>query len=74
MTGTRSLPCYAGEVAVKELGMDVDCFDAEGKSLPDGESGELVCKKPFPNMPVMLWNDPERRRYKKSYFSGFPGK
>lgn len=73
MTGTRSLPCYPGEIAVKELGMDVDVFDAHGKSVPDGQAGELVCKKPFPNMPVMLWNDPDRKRYRKSYFEGYPG-
>ena len=66
MTGTRSLPCYAGEVAVKELGMDVEAWGSDGKSTPDGESGELVCKKPFPNMPILFWNDPERKRYKNS--------
>ena len=71
--GTRSLPCYAGEIAVKELGMDVDVFGPDGKSLPDGESGELVCKKRFPNMPVFFWNDPDRKRYRSSYFEGFPG-
>lgn len=74
MTGTRSLPCYAGEIAVKELGMDVQAYGDDGKSVPDGEAGELVCRKPFPNMPIMLWNDSKMERYKKSYFSGFPGK
>ena len=74
MSGTRTMPSYAGQLAVKELGMDVDCFSADGESLPAGESGELVCKKPFPNMPVALWNDPKRERYNKSYFSGFSGK
>ncbi|KPI38787.1 Acetoacetyl-CoA synthetase [Cyphellophora attinorum] len=74
MTGTRSLPCYAGEIAVKELGMDVDAFDpSTGKPVEDGTAGELVCKKPFPNMPVCFWNDPEFNRYHKSYFQGFPG-
>lgn len=73
MTGTRSLPCYAGEIAVKELGMDVDALGPDGKSVPDGQAGELVCKKPFPNMPVALWNDGEQKRYRKSYFSGFAG-
>lgn len=72
--GTRSLPSHPGEIAVKELGMDVDVFSPDGKSLPEGESGELVCKKPFPNMPVMFWNDPERKRYRSSYFHLFPRK
>ena len=67
------MSCYPGEIAVKELGMDVDVFGPDGKSVPIGEPGELVCKKPFPNMPVMFWNDPEFKRYKASYFEGFPG-
>lgn len=76
MTGTRSLPCYAGEISVKELGMDIAAYspsDPSGKPLPDGEAGELVCRKPFPNMPVFFWNDPDYARYRKSYFEGFPG-
>lgn len=73
MTGTRSLPCYPGEIAVLELGMDVAAFSPDGKPLPDGEAGELVCRKPFPNMPVKFWNDTRGERYHKSYFEGFPG-
>ncbi|OQU98890.1 hypothetical protein CLAIMM_04602 [Cladophialophora immunda] len=69
--GTRSLPSYAGELAVRGLGMDVAVFGADGNELPDGESGELVCRKPFPNMPAMFWNDPVRKRYYDSYFQGF---
>lgn len=73
MTGTRSLPCYPGEITVKELGMDVAAVGPDGKDLPDGESGELICKKPFPNMPVMFWNDPKGERYRGAYFEGFAG-
>ena len=72
--GTRALPSYAGEMSVKALGMDVAVFSAEGSELPDGESGELVCRGPFPNMPAMFWNDSERKRYYSSYFSHFPRK
>lgn len=73
MTGTRSLPCYPGEIAVKELGMDVEAFGPDGNPVKEGDAGELVCRKPFPNMPVMFWNDPDRKRYNKSYFEGYPG-
>ena len=73
MTGTPSLPCYAGEIQVKELGMDVEAWDAKGNKVPDGEQGELVCKKPFPNMPIFFWNDPDYKRYKSAYFEGYPG-
>ncbi len=71
--GTASLLSYAGECAVPELGMDVVAVGDDGKAVKAGEAGELVCRKPFPNMPVMLWNDEGRVRYTKSYFSGFGG-
>ncbi len=72
--GTRSLPSFPGEMSVKALGLDVAVFSSDGKPLPDGESGELVCRKPFPNMPTMFWNDPGRKRYHASYFANFPRK
>lgn len=70
--GTRSMPSFPGEIAVKALGLDVVVYSSDGKPLPDGESGELVCRKPFPNMPVMFYNDPERKQYFRSYFDKFP--
>ncbi len=70
--GTRSLPSCPGEIAVKALGMDIAAFSLEGEPVADGESGELVCRKPFPNMPVMFWKDPKRVRYFNSYFAMFP--
>ncbi|KIX06767.1 uncharacterized protein Z518_04743 [Rhinocladiella mackenziei CBS 650.93] len=36
--GTRSLPSYPGEIAVKALGMDVAAFSVDGQPLSDGES------------------------------------
>ena len=71
--GTQTLPVYAGENAVKCLGMDVDVFTPDGKSAPLGEAGELVCKKPFPNMPAFFLNDPDGKKYRAAYFEGFPG-
>ena len=53
--------------------MAVDVFDHEGRSLPPGEKGELVCKKPFPSMPVGFWNDPDGRKYRAAYFERYPG-
>ena len=70
--GTQTLPVYAGENAVINLGMDVDVFTPDGKSAPIGTSGELVCKKAFPNMPAIFWNDPDGKRYHAAYFERFP--
>ena len=37
------------------------------------DSGELVCLRPFPSMPVSFWNDTDGSLYRKAYFSKFPG-
>ena len=52
------------------LGMDVDVFDDEGKSIRGG-IGHLVCKKPAPSMTKGFLKDPQR--YLDTYFSKFPG-
>ena len=70
--GSQTLPVYAGENAVRYLDKDVDVFTPEGKPAQVGERWELVCKKPFPSMPAMLWNDPDRKKYRAAYFNSFP--
>jgi acetyl-CoA synthetase len=52
------------------LGMAVDVFDDEGRSVR-GEVGELVCTKPWPGMTRGLYKDPER--YIETYWSTYPG-
>ena len=37
-------------------------------------SGELVCTKSFPSMPSHFWNDPDGAKYKRAYFSNYPGR
>jgi acetoacetyl-CoA synthetase len=63
---------WRGEIQARGLGMDVDVFDAAGRPLAY-EPGELVCKKPFPSMPVGFWNDPDGEKYRTAYFDRFPG-
>ncbi len=70
--GNPLSPVYRGEIQGAGLGMDVDIFDENGKALPQGK-GELVCKTPFPCMPVGFWNDPQGEKYSKAYFEKFPG-
>jgi len=73
MMGIVGLPSYPGEIAVKALGMAVECFDVNGQSCPAGSIGELVCTRPFPNMPVSFWNDPGSQKYRNAYFASFKG-
>ena len=51
--------------------MNVDCFDDLGNSITD-EQGELVCKSPFPSMPIYFWNDEKGEKYHNAYFDVYP--
>jgi len=62
---------YMGEIQGQSLGIDVDVFTDEGKSVKDGEKGELVVKKPFPSMPIKFWGDDDGQKYHKAYFNKF---
>ncbi len=64
-------PVWRGEIQAKGLGYDVDVFDDEGRSLRQ-EAGDLVCKSPFPSMPIGFWNDPDGSKYRAAYFERFP--
>ncbi|MBM9576432.1 acetoacetate--CoA ligase [Leptospira sp. 201903070] len=70
--GNPILPVRAGEIQCRGLGMDVEIWDESGKSVIE-EKGELVCKQPFPSMPLTFWKDPEGKKYKSAYFETFPG-
>ena len=62
---------HMGEIQGQSLGIDVDVFTDDGRSVKDGEKGELVVKKPFPSMPVKFWGDDDGQKYHKAYFSRF---
>ena len=70
--GNPILPVRRGELQCRGLGMAVEIFDDEGRSVV-GEHGELVCVKPFPSVPVGFWNDADGERYHAAYFERFPG-
>ena len=65
-------PVISGEIQNNGLGMDVDVFDDRGKSVVN-KKGELVCKNPFPSMPIKFWNDKKNLKYKNAYFNKFKG-
>ena len=68
--GNPNMSVYSGEIQCKGLGMDVDIFNNNGKSLVD-KKGELVCKSTFPSKPLYFWNDKDNKNYIKSYFSKY---
>ena len=63
-------PVITGEIQGKGLGMDVDILDENNNSIKN-EKGELVCKKPFPSMPLKFWNDKNDEKFKDAYFSKY---
>ncbi|MBT6205308.1 MAG: acetoacetate--CoA ligase [Alphaproteobacteria bacterium] len=69
--GNPVLPVRKGEIQSRGLGMAVDVFGDDGKALPAGEKGELVCTRAFPSMPVGFWNDPDGAKYHAAYFDTF---
>ncbi|GAB1520069.1 hypothetical protein RhiTH_003142 [Rhizoctonia solani] len=72
-----------GEVQCRMLGMAIESYSSEGSLLPAGETGELVCVKPFPCQPAGFWPLPgygtdeevskARSRYQDAYFNVFKG-
>lgn len=62
------LPYYAGQMQGALLGMDIDCWDEEGKSCKVDQVGELVCKSPFPTVPLGIWKDHSGQRFNDAYF------
>ena len=63
-------PVITGEIQNKGLAMDVDVFNERGKSIRN-KKGELVCKNPFPSMPIKFWNDKNNKKFEKAYFQRF---
>jgi len=74
MGENSTLPVFRGEIQSCHLGCAIECWDADlNSAVPVDEPGELVCKKPFPSMPVRFWNDPEFKLYQAAYFDKIPG-
>jgi acetyl-CoA synthetase len=78
--GTEVGACFLSPLPITELkpttlrgpalGMAVDVWAPDGKPVPRGDVGELVCTKPWPAMTRGVWGDPER--YLQTYWSRWP--
>jgi acetoacetyl-CoA synthetase len=75
--GDPTLPVWEGEIQAPALGMAVDVVDEQGRPLPPGQRGDLVCTRPFPSAPLGFWGDGPLAtagpRYRAAYFERFPG-
>jgi acetoacetyl-CoA synthetase len=70
--GNPMLPIFRGELQCLGLGMAVDIVDEQGHSLRE-VCGELVCRQPFPSIPLGLWHDTDDRQFMQTYFTKYPG-
>ncbi|RLA06217.1 MAG: acetoacetate--CoA ligase [Gammaproteobacteria bacterium] len=78
--GTDIISCFAlgsvmlnvlrGELQTRGLGMAVEIYNDDGKSVVD-EKGELVCSSSFPSKPVGFFNDESNQKFKQAYFEKF---
>ncbi len=69
--GIECVPLKPGSATFPLPGIDADIVDENGQSVPAGERGLLVIKKPWPGMLLGIHGDPER--YQATYWSRFPG-
>ena len=71
--GDPTREVVAGEIQGQALGLDTQVVDADGHPTAPGERGELVCRNPFPSMPLGFWGDDDGSRYSAAYFQRFDG-
>jgi acetyl-CoA synthetase len=69
--GIECVPLKPGSATFPLPGIEAEVVDEDGRPVPVGERGLLVIKRPRPGMLLGIHGDPER--YKKSYWSRFPG-
>ena len=60
MLGNPIGPVYAGEIQAPSLGVNLQCYDPQGKPVVN-QKGELVVTTPYPSMPLYFWDDRTRR-------------
>jgi acetoacetyl-CoA synthetase len=70
--GNPTLPVRRGEMQCRGLGMAVDVWSDEAKSMTEA-MGELVCSQAFPSTPLGFVGDTDGARYRAAYFDRFPG-
>ena len=71
--GVDTEPVVRGEIRGPALGLDVTVFRTDGTEADVDEEGELVCRTPFPSVPLRFWGDADGSRRHAAYFDRFPG-
>ena len=69
--GLAMVPIKPGSGGIPLPGVELDVVTPDGASLPRGEKGILVIRRPFPSLTPALWGEPER--YGRDYWEKVPG-
>ncbi|MFG0249114.1 MAG: acetate--CoA ligase [Phycisphaeraceae bacterium JB051] len=77
-TGGHMITALPGAITLKPgsasrpfFGVEPVVVDDKGNEVPDGESGKLCIKKPWPGIMRTTWGD--HSRFVNTYFSTYPG-
>jgi acetoacetyl-CoA synthetase len=73
VAGVPTEPVHRGEIQGPALGLDVSVISDAGVPAAVGEMGELVCRTPFPSVPLGFVGDADGSRLQSAYFDRFPG-
>ena len=65
-------PTKPGSATLPFFGVDPAIVDAAGKEVGPNVGGKLIIRRPWPSMLRTIYGDKDR--YKKQYWSEFPGK
>jgi acetoacetyl-CoA synthetase len=57
--------------SLKQVLMRYGSSNSELTISQTGQAGELICRAPFPSMPVYFWNDPGNKKYHEAYFEKY---
>ncbi len=66
-----AIPTKPGSGTLPFFGVDPAVVDEEGREVPPNVGGKLIIRKPWPSMLRTIYGD--KSRYKKQYWSDFPG-
>ncbi len=66
-------PLKPGSATLPFPGVVPKIIREDGSECEVEEGGSLVIAKPWPGILRGFWNDPDRKRFKETYFSIFPG-
>ncbi len=67
-------PLKPGSATVPFFGIVPEVLREDGSRAEPGDGGYLVVNKPWPGMLRAVWNDPDKKRLRETYFERFAGR